>query len=101
MLKKLRTYMNNILNVLKKNFLATILINLIFRNTLRMTRSAALQGTDNVANNNTYLGKRNKDFEFADLKPLKVEFVECSARGKEDNSAGNLNALLEWMTRVA
>nr|KAG5698995.1 hypothetical protein BaRGS_033508 [Batillaria attramentaria] len=69
-------------------------------NTLRVTRSAALQGIDNTANNNTYLGKRNKDFEFADLKPLRVEFAECSARGKSEASDGDLKAVLEWMTRI-
>lgn len=70
-------------------------------NTLRVTQSAALQSTDNTGNNNTFLGKRDKDFAFADIKPLRVKFVECSARGKEENSQGDLQAVLDWMAQVA
>lgn len=31
---------------------------------------------------NLFLGKKGKDFEFSQL-PLKVEFLECSARGSK------------------
>ncbi|KAL8606594.1 hypothetical protein ACOMHN_009479 [Nucella lapillus] len=70
-------------------------------NTLRVTQSAALQSTDSTGNNNTFLGKRDKDFAFADIKPLRVTFVECSARGKEGKSDGDLKAVLDWMAQVA
>ena len=38
---------------------------------------------------------------FADLKPLHVDFVECSARGKDENSDADLQDVLDWMARVA
>lgn len=66
-----------------------------------MTQSAALRSTDSTGNNNTFLGKRDRDFMFADLKPLHVDFVECSARGKDENSDADLQAVLDWMARVA
>ena len=66
-----------------------------------MTQSAALRSTDSTGNNNTFLGKRDKDFAFADLKPIHVDFVECSARGKAENSDGDLQAVLDWMAHVA
>ena len=68
---------------------------------LRVTKSAALQGTDNTSNNNTFLGKRGKDFQFADVKPLKVEFAECSARGKSEASDGDLGVIEKWLQQVA
>jgi len=64
--------------------------------TLRVTRSAALQGTDDSDSNFTFLGRRDKDFDFSDLKPLNVEFAECSARGE-----GELGNLCSWMSKVA
>lgn len=33
-----------------------------------------------------YLGKKGKDFEFSQL-PIKVEFLECSARGSKGEDA--------------
>lgn len=88
--------------ILKSVYISFVMISFfLFRNTLRMTRGAALQGTDNSANNNVYLGRHNKDFEFADLKSLQVEFVECSARGKSEESNGDTECVLEWIARVA
>ncbi|XP_050411961.1 signal recognition particle receptor subunit beta [Patella vulgata] len=69
-------------------------------NTLRVTRGAALQGQDNTSNNNSYLGKRNKDFEFSDLSPINVEFVECSC-GKDDTSMVNLDEVKNWLESIA
>lgn len=67
-----------------------------------MTRSAALKGVGDTANNNTYLGKRDKDFDFSDVKPLKVEFAECSALGKGQSSQEpELDELYRWLARVA
>ncbi|KAI4877587.1 hypothetical protein NFI96_011424 [Prochilodus magdalenae] len=57
-------------------------------NTLRTTRSAALSSQDGSVGATVHLGKKGKDFEFSQL-PMKVEFVECSARGSngEEGSA--------------
>ena len=71
------------------------------RNTLRVTRSAALKDISTSGNNNTYLGKRNKDFSFADLKPIKVEFAECSALGKDENSEPDMEQIEDWIVKVA
>lgn len=68
-------------------------------NTLRMTRSAALEGHSTTSNNNTFIGKPNKDFDFADISPLKVDFVECSALNKEDDSLG-LTQVYEWLEKI-
>ncbi|BFZ22846.1 hypothetical protein BsWGS_25885 [Bradybaena similaris] len=71
-------------------------------NTLRVTRTAALKGVGDTANNNTYLGKRDKDFDFSDVKPLKVEFAESSALGKGQSSQEpELGELYRWLARVA
>ncbi|XP_034461054.1 signal recognition particle receptor subunit beta [Hippoglossus hippoglossus] len=51
-------------------------------NTLRVTRSAALSSQDGSIGGSMYLGKKGKDFEFSQL-PVKVEFLECSARGSK------------------
>lgn len=53
-----------------------------------MTRSAALSSQDGSVGGSAYLGKKGKDFEFSQLH-VKVEFVECSARGSkgEDGEA--------------
>uniref|UniRef100_A0A0B6ZNL5 Signal recognition particle receptor subunit beta n=1 Tax=Arion vulgaris TaxID=1028688 RepID=A0A0B6ZNL5_9EUPU len=71
-------------------------------NTLRVTRAAALTGVGDTANNNTYLGKRDKDFDFSDVKPLKIEFAECSAFGKDKSSDGpELDEIYRWLAKVA
>uniref|UniRef100_W5MU40 Signal recognition particle receptor subunit beta n=2 Tax=Lepisosteus oculatus TaxID=7918 RepID=W5MU40_LEPOC len=52
-------------------------------NTLRVTRSAALSSQDGSAGGGTVpLGRKGKEFDFSQL-PMKVEFVECSARGSK------------------
>ncbi|XP_029965001.1 LOW QUALITY PROTEIN: signal recognition particle receptor subunit beta [Salarias fasciatus] len=57
-------------------------------NTLRVTRSAALSSQDGSVAAPCIWGKKGKDFEFSQL-PMKVEFLECSARGSkgEDGDA--------------
>ncbi|XP_004543691.1 signal recognition particle receptor subunit beta [Maylandia zebra] len=57
-------------------------------NTLRVTRSAALSSQDGSVGGSMYLGKKGKDFEFSQL-PMKVEFVECSARGSKGEDGGD------------
>ena len=83
------------------SFTTIIPMFLFSRNTLRVTRSAALKDTSTSGNNNTYLGKRNKDFAFADLKPIKVEFAECSALGKDENSEPDIGQIEDWLMKVA
>ncbi|XP_021444182.2 signal recognition particle receptor subunit beta [Oncorhynchus mykiss] len=62
-------------------------------NTLRVTRSAALGTQDGSAGSSVYLGKKGKDFEFSQL-PMKVEFLECSARGsKGENGQADIGSL--------
>ncbi|XP_031716705.1 signal recognition particle receptor subunit beta [Anarrhichthys ocellatus] len=56
-------------------------------NTLRVTHSAALSSQDGSVGGSVYLGKKGKDFEFSQL-PLKVEFLECSARGSKGEEGG-------------
>lgn len=74
---------------------------LSLRNTLRVTRSAALQQLDGTTgNNNSYLGKRSKDFEFSDLKPMKVQFVECSAVDTSDKDQPGLMEVENWLSTL-
>ncbi|XP_038162320.1 signal recognition particle receptor subunit beta [Cyprinodon tularosa] len=56
-------------------------------NTLRVTRSAALSAQDGSFGGTVHLGKKGKDFEFSQL-PMKVEFLECSARGSKGEDGG-------------
>jgi small GTP-binding protein len=65
-------------------------------NTLRITQSAQLYSTSDTGNNNTFLGKRNKDFEFSQLAPIKVDFVECTTAGD-----GDITGIHEWLERIA
>ncbi|KAL2085086.1 hypothetical protein ACEWY4_018406 [Coilia grayii] len=51
-------------------------------NTLRVTRSAALTSQDGSVGGAVYLGRKGRDFDFSQL-PMRVEFVECSARGHQ------------------
>ncbi|KAI1235745.1 hypothetical protein IHE44_0001829, partial [Lamprotornis superbus] len=71
-------------------------------NTLRVTRSAAPTSLDGSATGGpAQLGKKGKDFEFSQL-PMKVEFVECSARGcKGEEGEADLEALEKWLVKVA
>lgn len=69
-------------------------------NTLRVTKSAALQDIS-AGNNNTFLGKRDRDFTFSDLKPLRVDFAECSALGKGGESEPDLKQVEEWLAQIA
>lgn len=70
-------------------------------NTVRVTKSAALQDTMASNNNNTFLGNRDRDFTFSDLKPFKVDFAECSALGKNAESEPDLKQVEEWLAQIA
>lgn len=63
---------------------------------LRTTKAAALKSIDQ--NMKTFvLGKKNKDFEFSDLK-FKVEFIECTAKSNESNGLGSI---VEYLEKIA
>ncbi|XP_072048183.1 signal recognition particle receptor subunit beta-like [Amphiura filiformis] len=65
-------------------------------NTLRVTRAAALSSTDG-SSSGVFLCKRNKDFEFAHLGKLKVDFADCSAKGSGGEGDPELNMVEEWI----
>uniref|UniRef100_A0A087XZZ4 Signal recognition particle receptor subunit beta n=2 Tax=Poecilia formosa TaxID=48698 RepID=A0A087XZZ4_POEFO len=69
-------------------------------NTLRVTRSAALSAQDGSVGGSVYLGKKGKDFEFSQL-PMKVEFLECSARGsKGKDGDGDIESLEKSLAKL-
>ncbi|XP_077422390.1 signal recognition particle receptor subunit beta [Vanacampus margaritifer] len=69
-------------------------------NTLRVTRSAALSSQDGSAGGSVYLGKKGKDFDFSQL-PMKVEFLECSARGaKGEDAEADIQSLESSLSKL-
>ncbi|KAM9318057.1 signal recognition particle receptor subunit beta [Pholidichthys leucotaenia] len=69
-------------------------------NTLRVTRSAALSSQDGSVGGSLYLGKKGKDFDFSQLS-MKVEFVECSARGsKGEEGAAEIETLEKSLSKL-
>jgi signal recognition particle receptor subunit beta len=68
---------------------------------LRTTKSSQLESTNEVANNNTFLGKKEKDFEFVHLLPIKVDFAECSASSVGSERPAKLEALENWLIQIA
>ncbi|XP_068601847.1 LOW QUALITY PROTEIN: signal recognition particle receptor subunit beta [Brachionichthys hirsutus] len=68
-------------------------------NTLRVTLSAALSSQDGSVGGSVYLGKRGKDFEFGQL-PMKVEFLECSARGKGEDGDAETESLEKSLAKL-
>jgi hypothetical protein len=75
------------------------------RNVLRMTKLSQLESTNEAADNNTttttFLGKKEKDFEFAHLLLNKVEFAESSAVNVDPEKPVELEALEKWLTQIA
>ncbi|KAL3213125.1 hypothetical protein MRX96_035626 [Rhipicephalus microplus] len=67
-------------------------------NVLRTTQISALESTEGQANKNTFLGKRGKDFQFSDVRPIVVEFAEFSAKSPEE---AQLSVLKSWLAKVA
>lgn len=64
-------------------------------NTLRVSHSRTLQGTDGEGPDHVFLGKPGKDFLFADLG-VDVSFVETSAQSAED-----MKSVADWIQTVA
>nr|XP_005006750.1 signal recognition particle receptor subunit beta [Cavia porcellus] len=70
-------------------------------NTLRVTRSAAPSTLDSSGPVPAHLGKKGKEFEFSQL-PLKVEFLECSAKGgRGDGGSADIQDLEKWLAKIA
>ncbi|KAK2496083.1 hypothetical protein MC885_004498 [Smutsia gigantea] len=70
-------------------------------NTLRVTRSAAPSTLDSSSTAPAQLGKKSKEFEFSHL-PLKVEFLECSAKGgRGDGGSADIQDLEKWLAKIA
>ncbi|XP_057401392.1 signal recognition particle receptor subunit beta isoform X1 [Balaenoptera acutorostrata] len=70
-------------------------------NTLRVTRSAAPSILDSSSTATAQLGKKGKEFEFSQL-PLKVEFLECSAKGgRGDTGSADIQDLEKWLAKIA
>ncbi|XP_032081170.1 signal recognition particle receptor subunit beta [Thamnophis elegans] len=70
-------------------------------NTLRVTLSAAPSTMDSSSSGSVIqLGKKGKEFDFSQL-PMKVEFVECSARGnKGEEGSADINDLEKWLAKI-
>jgi hypothetical protein len=54
-----------------------------------------------TANNNTFLGKKEKEFEFAHLLPLKVDFTESTAVQRGPEEPADLDGLKKWILQIA
>ena len=74
---------------------------LSLRNLLRTTKASQLESTNDTASNNTFLGKEDKDFDFDDLSPIKVEFVETTALQGDDEKLSDLEFLENWLIQIA
>ena len=69
---------------------------------MRTSKLATLQGTDSTGTSNSvFLGKRDKSFQFSDLRRPNVTFVECSAKGKTEDGDAQLSEVNAWLSGVA
>lgn len=66
-----------------------------------MTKSSQLESTNEAMNNNTFLGKKDKDFEFAHLLPIKVDFAESIAVNVDSEKPASLEAVEKWLIQIA
>ncbi|XP_028586749.1 signal recognition particle receptor subunit beta [Podarcis muralis] len=71
-------------------------------NTLRVTLSAAPSTLESTGSGSApQLGKKGKEFDFSQL-PMKVEFIECSARGgKGEEGSADIEDLEKWLGKIA
>lgn len=44
-----------------------------------------------------FVGQKGKDFSFEDIRSMKVDFIECSAKGNDDN---DLKDLQLWLHNI-
>ncbi|GFY58872.1 signal recognition particle receptor subunit beta [Trichonephila inaurata madagascariensis] len=66
-------------------------------NTLRITQTGRLASTSGFSDR-MFVGHKGKDFQFSDLKAVKIEFVECSAL---ESDGGVADLLKTWLTKIA
>ncbi|XP_046850440.1 signal recognition particle receptor subunit beta-like [Xenia sp. Carnegie-2017] len=68
-------------------------------NTLRKTRAAAVRALDEKSVNcdEVFVGQKGKDFSFEDIRSMKVDFIECSAKGNDEN---DLKDLQLWLHNI-
>lgn len=62
-----------------------ILSSIFFRNLVRNTRQNQLKSVDNSSNEQVFLGKQGKDFEFSHLSQS-IEVIECSSKDNDIDS---------------
>lgn len=70
-------------------------------NLVRTTKASQLESTNETANNNTFLGKQDKDFEFDHVYPIKVEFAEATAMKGDEDKSSDLEHLEKWLLQIA
>lgn len=44
-----------------------------------------------------FVGQKGKDFDFVDLRGMKTEFIECSAKGNDDSDLKDVHA---WLNKL-
>jgi hypothetical protein len=66
---------------------------------LRKTRAAAVKGLDeqSMSRDEVFVGQKGKDFDFADLRGIKVEIIECSAKGDAES---DLKDIHDWLNKL-
>lgn len=70
-------------------------------NTLRITQTAKLDST--TPNSDTiFLGRKDKDFQFSDLKGFGIEFIECCAlKADEGAPQTKFPEMWAWLSKIA
>ena len=65
-------------------------------NTLRKTRSGALESTsDDSASDAIFLGREDRDFEFAHMG------AECNAKSEAQGDEFDLKQVTDWLKEIA
>jgi len=73
-------------------------------NTLRKTRSGALESTsDDSASDAVFLGREDRDFEFAHMGAFQVNFAECNAKSEaaQEGDEFDLKQVTDWLEEIA
>jgi hypothetical protein len=50
-----------------------------------------------MSRDEVFVGQKGKDFDFADLRAIKVEIIECSAKGDAET---DLKDVHEWLNKL-
>ena len=69
---------------------------------MRKSQLAALQGMEGgkSGKKKVEVGKQEKDFEFSDVHPIRVEFVGCSGLGKDEQSDADIDNIAQWLNKL-